>query len=144
MNFSSFVKRKSLSCLVFWGPDMRHIVNIQSVISKNHVLAKVLFIYSRLSTDVLSVSIHFCASLCVYVCNKKGGHSNSCEIMSELAKLKWALVTRKMSWDLGDWGSVLLWNEVFPLINHFTLHHNEMAIIDTNTSSIMSVNAYSL
>lgn len=32
--------------------------------------------------------------------------SNSCEIMWEWAKVKWALVTRKMSWDLGDWGSV--------------------------------------
>lgn len=79
-----------------------------------------------------------CACLCVCMCVTKAGHPNSCEIMSELAKLKCALVTRKMSWDLGDWGSELLWSEVFPLINHFTLYHNEMAIIDTNTSSIMS------
>lgn len=34
--------------------------------------------------------------------------SNSCEIAGGWAKVKWALVTRKMNWDLGDWASVLV------------------------------------
>lgn len=33
---------------------------------------------------------------------------NSCEIAVGWANVKWALVTRKMNWDSGDWASLLV------------------------------------
>ena len=48
----------------------------------------------------LCVCVCVCMCVCVFMC--------VCVREREWAKIKWDLVARKMSWDLGDWGSVLV------------------------------------